>query len=84
MAENYVVTVGPLSRAEITGGRVGQLVVRRSATSGDYFLGDASVDDTTGLPIVDPMSLYVTSPDEIYVYNQHAVTTGSVKIFHNR
>lgn len=84
MSDTYTVPVNSLSRAEVTGGRVGHFVITPAATSGGYFTGDSAVDDTNGVQMPAPISLYVTSPDEVYVYNANTVSNGSVRVFHNR
>lgn len=47
-------------------------IVLRPLTGGSYWLGDSGVDNTTGVSIPNAANttLYVTSPDEVYRYNE--------------
>ena len=83
MADIYTVAINQETAEEITGGRVGHFLLK-FVDGGDYFIGGSGVDDTTGIQIANLYSLYVTSPDEVYLYNQAPSTTGHVRIFHNR
>lgn len=83
MAELYTVNIAAVTSEEITGGRVGHFLVK-SVSAGDYFIGGSGVNDTTGIQVPSSFSLYVTSPDEVYLYNQAPSTAGVVKVFHNR
>lgn len=85
MSDIYTVSVGASSRSEITGGRIGHFVLLPPGSGGPYYLGDSSVDDTTGIALtVEPHVFYVTSPDEVYVYNASGGTSGTLRLFHNR
>jgi hypothetical protein len=83
MADLYGVSIAAVSREEITGGRVGSFLVK-VLSGGDYFIGGDSVDDTTGIQVPSSFTLYVTSPDEVYLYNQAPSTPGALRVFHNR
>jgi hypothetical protein len=63
---------------------VGQIIIR-PLTAGSYWLGGPSVDDTTGVAIQnnDNLCLYITSPEDIYLYNENA-SSGTVRVYHNR
>ena len=79
MASTYTVAVNQEASEEVTGGRVGHFLLK-VVDGGDYFLGE----DDTGIQIGSTYAFYVTSPDEVFLYNQAPSTTGHVKVFHNR
>lgn len=84
MAETYTLNVAATSRAEVTGGRVGTFTFQ-AVTGGTYHLGDSGVDNTNGIVVSNSVyhQLYVTSPDEVYLYNE-SLSAGTVRVFHNR
>lgn len=56
-------------------------------SSGTYFAGDSSVDASTGIVLangVGPHEFYITSPDDIYVFNSNVSNDGYVRVYHNR
>jgi hypothetical protein len=62
-------------------------VVLAPQSSGSYYIGGSGVTNTTGVIVNNAppyTTLYVTSPDDIYVYNEHALTDGYVRVYHNR
>lgn len=63
---------------------VGQVILK-SVSGGTYWLGDASVTNSTGIPIPNSpatLSVYVTSPDDLYVYNDNG-SAGYLRVYHN-
>jgi len=63
---------------------VGTIVLVPLAT-GPYFVGGSGVDETTGIEIPNggtPLTLYVTSPDDVYVHCNNS--SGSLRVYHNR
>ena len=83
MADLYTVNIAAETSEEVTGGRVGHFLFK-VVSGGDYFIGGTGVDDTTGIQVAASFSLYVTSPDEVYLYNQAPMTAGVIRVFHNR
>lgn len=64
---------------------VGQVILK-SVSAGTYWLGGSGVDDTTGIPVPNSpatLSVYVTSPDDLYVYNANG-SSGYIRVYHNR
>ena len=101
MAEVYTVVVDNSTPVEITGGRVGHFTIRGGGEYGSLWIGGASlsvsypggvstvVDGIYSYPGVNsPVSIYVTSPDEVYAvlaaYNGGSPVTDTLTIFHNR
>lgn len=86
MAEVYTVTVNKTTPVEVTGGRVGQFVFVRES----FFFGGITVANTGANGITygssENISLYVTSPDEIYAILDVGAgpPTKLLTVYHNR
>ncbi len=63
---------------------VGQVILY-PLSGGTYYLGSSTDDHTTGLALSGSVSysVYVTSPDDLYVYNSSG-SSGVVRVYHNR
>lgn len=97
MSEVYTVEVGVSTPVELTGGRVGSLMIQATT----LYVGGSDMSasfDGSGNQTVDNgvvlssntgdqwMQLLVSSPDEIYLLKQGGEATASTvfKVFHNR
>lgn len=83
MAEFYTVPLDDTAGAEITGGRVGHFILE--CTDG-YYLGGSGVSNADLLMpggVVNPFSIYVTSPDEVFAITA-VDPSGTMRVFHNR
>jgi hypothetical protein len=63
---------------------VGQIVLL-PMSGGSYHLGGTDAE-TNGILLTNnvPFTLYVTSPDDVYLWNSSQGSSGSVRVYHNR